>query len=179
MPQPQKTGPLKPESCWSLGSSQRSKSVHIHIMSTQEGRNYSILMLSDNCPLGREEWRPRWGGRTLWRKGPWSLFWNLQGEGCSDTHTVQFPSFLCGFHPPRVICIGLALVILNLRQQEFEIRVSQLSKETNCLPHDAPALQRALLMGEGLSSEVMRFEVWQELVTHTRCQYVDTKEIMC
>ena len=56
-------------------------------------------------------------------RGPWSLFWGLWGEGCSDTHTVKFPSFLCGFHPPRVICIGLALVILNLRQQEFEIRV--------------------------------------------------------
>lgn len=53
------------------------------------------------------------------RRGPWAFSGTSEKAGC-DTHTVEFPSFLRGFHPPGVIHIRLTLIILDLRQREFE-----------------------------------------------------------
>jgi hypothetical protein len=43
-------------------------------------------------------------------------------EVWGDTHAMELPSFLCGFHPPGVIHIGLALIVLNLKQQALGMR---------------------------------------------------------
>lgn len=64
MPHPRKNWPLMLDSCWSLETSQRNKSAHTHVLSTQEERNHSLLILADLCTLGREEWKPRVGGST-------------------------------------------------------------------------------------------------------------------
>lgn len=143
--------------------------------------------MSDPRPLGRGGGGPAWeaalpGGQAL---GPSSGIprkgWHRQArarEGWCGTHAVEFPAFLRGSHPPGVIHAGLALVVLDLGQQESGVRASAfrgdgfLPPRRSSLPGAPSCGRRAAHPSRNQSSGHRSLEGGQELGTHTEKQLV-------